>query len=216
MSLSQAKAASSHAKAFTGAKSFWLPNQWERRCSMAATCKVPANSLKSDERSKHLGAGMTPRQWGELQALLMWARAHCWCLVAAPVVEPRAAALPGAAYITSSSGKKPVDRPLQAKFILWVIPTSANTEKFMQTVCIVHLIYYIYAMCSQLLQADLARLALAHRYGIIVVMIYLHRRETSCIVAILFQLAKKTQTKQQDQPYVSLDLVYGTFYSLIW
>lgn len=34
----------------------------------------------------------------------------------------------------------------------------------MQTVCIVHLIYNIYALHSQLPQADLARLVLAHRY----------------------------------------------------
>lgn len=45
-------------------------------------------------------------------------------------------------------------------------------------------------------------------------MIYLHRRETSCIVASLFQQAKKAQTKQQDQPYVSLDLAYWHFLQL--
>lgn len=75
MSLSQAKSASSHAKAFAGAKSLWLPSQRKRRCSTAATCEVPANSLKSDEQSKHLGAGMTPQHQEEPQALLMWGRA---------------------------------------------------------------------------------------------------------------------------------------------
>lgn len=71
MSLSQAKVASSHAKAFAGAKSFWLLSQRERRCRMAATYEVPSNYLKSDEHSEHLGAGMTPWHRGEPCALLI-------------------------------------------------------------------------------------------------------------------------------------------------
>lgn len=113
-----------------------------------------------------------------------------------------------AAHIPPSSGEG-ADRPasLGWSYPLRAIPSSADTEEFRQTVCIVRLIYYNCAMHSHLPSGDLAQLAPAHRYEHYV---------SYDLLPHSYKLISADKKIKRGQPYVLLDPEDRTFYSLIW